>query len=157
MKRLPEHGWCYVCGKDNPQSIGVEWFVNEDQSIYGKVRLSKAQQGPPELAHGGASAALLDEAMGAAVWQAGHIVVAVNLNVSYHHPIPLGEEVEIKGEVVGQEGKAVYTEGEIRLGDGRVAVSAQGTFVEAPKIYAKYRKQIEERYPQVKQEKDQEG
>lgn len=95
MEKLPEHGMCFVCGTENPNSIGVQWHVREDKSIFGEITLNDKQQGPPGHVHGGASAALLDEAMGAAVWQAGYMVMAVNLNVNYRRPLPLGVPVQV--------------------------------------------------------------
>ncbi|NPA92151.1 MAG: PaaI family thioesterase [Chloroflexi bacterium] len=132
---LPDHGPCFVCGHSNPHSIGVQWFVLPDGRITAQVTFSEAQQGPPGFAHGGASAAVLDEAMGAAVWSAGHTVVAVNLNVDYHLPVPLGVPVQVEARITGQEGKALHTQAELRLPDGQVAVSARGIYVEAPHLF----------------------
>lgn len=131
---LPEHGKCFVCGSQNPHSIGIQWYF-EDGAISGRLAMSEAQQGPPGHAHGGASAALLDEAMGAAVWAAGHRVMAVNLNVDYKAPVPLGVEVAVSGRVTGQEGRKVFAAGEVRLPDGTVAVSATGIYVEAAAMF----------------------
>jgi uncharacterized protein (TIGR00369 family) len=100
-----------------------------------EVTLTEAQQGPPGLAHGGASAALLDEAMGAAVWRAGYTVAAVNLQVDYYRPVPLGQSVHVEGTVVEKDGRAVRARGEIRLADGTVAVVGRGIYVEAPQLF----------------------
>ncbi len=136
MRELPEHGWCFVCGKENPHSIGVKWFVDDNGTIITDMRFTLAQQGPPGYAHGGASAAVMDEAMGMAVWVAGIAAASVNLNVNYHHPIPLNEEVHVEGRITGREGRAVHTEGKIMLADGTVAVTASGIYVEAEHIFS---------------------
>ena len=136
---LPEHGSCLVCGKQNPKGFGITWYVSEDGTINGKITLTEHQQGPPNFAHGGASAALLDEAMGAAVWQAGNSVVVVNLNLDYIKPVPLNQEVEIIGHIteVKEDGKVIKASGEIRLPDGEVAVKASGIYVNAPQFFDK--------------------
>ena len=138
MKPLPEHGMCFVCGTENPNSIGIQWYAREDKSIYGKVILSAKQQGPPGHVHGGASAALLDEAMGAAVWQAGYMVLAANINVNYRRPLPLGVAVQITAAVDRNEGRKVHARSEIRLPDGRIAAEATGIFVEAPHMFSQF-------------------
>jgi uncharacterized protein (TIGR00369 family) len=138
MKPLPVHGMCFVCGTENPNSIGIQWYSREDKSIYGEIILSAKQQGPPGHVHGGASAALLDEAMGAAVWQAGYMVLAVNLNVNYRRPLPLGVPAQITAAVERNEGRKVYTRGEIRLLDGQVVVEGTGIFVEAPHMFSQF-------------------
>lgn len=135
LQQLPEHGTCFVCGGQNPRGMGVTWFVQEDHSIYAEPVLEEAQQGPPNLAHGGALAALLDEAMGAAVWRASHRAAAVNININYHVPVPLGVKIEITGRVLEVKVKRISTVGEIRLPDGTLAVSGMGTYVEAPQLF----------------------
>lgn len=141
---LPEHGACLVCGTENPKSFGMKWFVTEEGAITGTITLTESQQGPPDFAHGGASAALLDEAMGAAVWHKGYSVVAVNLNVNYLKPLPLNQEVEVTGRIaeVEEDGKVVKASGEILLLNGEVAVKASGIYVNAPQFFDKLLKRF---------------
>lgn len=139
MKQLPEHGMCFTCGTENPHGIGIKWFLREDRSVYGEIALSEYQQGPPGHSHGGATAALIDEAMGLSVWAAGYGVVCVNLNVDFRKPVPLGVPITITGRVVGKEGKAVHTAGEIILPDGEIAVAGRGVYVEAPHLVGNVR------------------
>ncbi len=138
-KPLAEHGPCLVCGTENPHSFGMKWFVTDDRIVNGKITLTKQQQGPPDYAHGGASAALVDEAMGAAVWYAGYTVVAVNLNVNFLKPVPLHQEIKVTGYVteVEEDGKVVKANGQITLPDGEIAVTATGTYVNAPQFFDK--------------------
>jgi uncharacterized protein (TIGR00369 family) len=132
---LPEHGWCYVCGKQNPKSMGVTWNLMEDRSISTKVTLGLSQQGPPGYAHGGASAALLDEAMGSAVWSAGHQVVSVNLQVNYKKPLPLETPVWVNAKIDNIEGRVIYASSTISLEDDTILVTGNGVYVEAPDIF----------------------
>jgi len=135
MQPLPEHGSCFVCGQQNARGMGVTWYAGEDGSIFTEITLTNAQQGPPGIAHGGASAALLDEAMGASVWRAGFRAAAVNLNTTYQKPIPLEVKIQVFGRFVERNGKYLFAQGEIRLPDGTVAVVAKGTYVEAPHMF----------------------
>lgn len=115
--------------------MGVTWYAQDDDSIFAEVTLTSAQQGPPGMAHGGASAALLDEAMGAAVWLTGHRVASVNLNIDYRKPIPLGQMFTVKAWVLNANGRKVTAKGEIRSVGGEVAVSGEGIFVQAPQLF----------------------
>ncbi len=134
---VPEHGPCLVCGSENPKGFGLRWWY-EDGRIFAEHTFTLAQQGPPGYAHGGALAAVLDEAMGAAVWSAGHRVLAGELHIRYLKPVPLGAPVRVEAWVVGREGKKVFTEGRITLPDGEVATTARGVFVEAPHIFPEH-------------------
>jgi uncharacterized protein (TIGR00369 family) len=137
MKRqLPEHGWCFVCGSENPHSIGVSWWVEADGTLTSEFTLNDAQQGPPAYAHGGASAALLDEAMGLVVWAAGHKVAAVNLEINYHKPLPLHQPLKLEARITEVDEHKIFSTGEIKLPDGTVAVSGRGIYVAAPQLFA---------------------
>jgi uncharacterized protein (TIGR00369 family) len=135
MKPVPEHGKCFVCGEQNPHGIGIRWFLCDDGALTGQIALNDGQQGPPGHAHGGALAALLDEAMGLAVWAAGLKVAAVNLNVDFRRPVPLGQPITVTGRVAEQSGRAIHSEGEIRLPDGEIAAAGRGVYVEAPHLF----------------------
>lgn len=133
--QVPEHGSCLVCGAQNPKGFGLRWFW-EDGRITSRFTFTEAQQGPPGYAHGGALAAVLDEAMGAAVWASGHRVVAGEIRIQYLKPVPLGQEMHVTAWVRGKEGKKVFAQGEITFPDGTVATRAEGIFVEAPHLFS---------------------
>src|SRR3972149_353260 len=138
MKRkLPEHGWCFVCGSENPHSIGLTWWVDENGILPSEVKLNEAQQGPPQLAHGGASAAILDEAMGLVVWAAGHKVAAVNLEINSHKPLPLHQPLTLAARITETDERKIFSTGEIRRPDGAIAVSGRGIYVVAPQLFEK--------------------
>ena len=140
MKRqLPYHGWCFVCGHDNPHSMGLTWFVDDGGLMTSEFTLNEAQQGPPGHAHGGASAAILDEAMGLVVWAAGHKVAAVNLEINYHKPLPLNQPLTLEARIAQIDERKIFSTGEIKLPDSTVAVSGRGIYVAAPKLFDKVR------------------
>ncbi len=118
--------------------MGVTWAVDENDGVMAEVTLTQAQQGPPGYAHGGASAALLDEAMGMAAWLAGYHVVSVHLEADYLKPVPLGRPVRVVGRMVGETGRRVRTEGEILLTVGAIAVAGRGIYVEAPQLLERF-------------------
>jgi uncharacterized protein (TIGR00369 family) len=136
MKRqLPYHGWCFVCGHENPHSIGITMFVDDGGILTSEFILNEAQQGPPGYSHGGASAAILDEAMGLVVWAAGHKVAAVNIEVNYHKPLPLNQPLSLEARITQIDEHKIFSAGEIKLADSTVAVSGRGIYVVAPKLF----------------------
>ena len=138
MKRkLPEHGWCFVCGTENPHSIGITMWVDDNGVMTSEFTLTNAQQGPPGLSHGGASAAILDETMGLVVWAAGMKVAAVNIEINYHKPLPLHQPLSLEARITEKDERKVFSSGEIRLPDGTVAVSGRGIYVVAPHLFGK--------------------
>ncbi|MCE9646477.1 MAG: PaaI family thioesterase [Chloroflexi bacterium] len=137
--QLPYHGWCFVCGHENPHSIGLTLFVNDDGTLTSGFTLNEAQQGPPGLAHGGSSAAILDEAMGLVVWAAGHKVAAVNIEINYLKPLPLNQPLTLEARITQLDEKKILSAGEIKLRDSTVAVSGRGVYVVAPHLFEQVR------------------
>ena len=136
-RKLPEHGWCFVCGSENPHSIGLTLWVDDDGILTSEFTLNDAQQGPPNYAHGGASAAILDEAMGLVVWAAGLEVAAVNLEIKYQKPLPLHQPLRVEARITQKDGRKVFSAGEIKLADGMTAVIGRGIYVVAPQLFEK--------------------
>jgi uncharacterized protein (TIGR00369 family) len=134
-RQLPYHGWCFVCGHENPHSIGVTWFVNDDNLISSEFTLNEAHQGPPGFAHGGASAALLDEAMGLVIWSAGYKVAAVNLQINFLKPLPINQRLTLDAGIDKKDGRKIFSVGEIKLTDSTVAVNGRGIYVVAPQLF----------------------
>lgn len=135
MKKILDHGICYVCGSSNPNGIGITWFTDEENTIYSEFILDLSQQGPPGYAHGGASAAILDEAMGVAVWRSGYNVAVVNLEINYKLPLPLGQWLKLEARFTERKDRKIFATGEIRLTDGKIAVSGTGIYIEAPHLF----------------------
>lgn len=131
MKRIEDHGICYVCGTSNPDGIGLIWYSDDKNTIYSEFTLDTSQQGPPGYAHGGASAAILDEAMGVAIWRSGFNVAVVNLEINYRRPLPLGQPLKLEARFTEREKRRIFATGEIRLPDGTIAVSGNGIYIEA--------------------------
>lgn len=114
--------------------LGARFTVEDDGSIRADVVVGESLEGPPGYAHGGTLVALLDEAMGAAVWYAGYRVLAVHLASDFKRPVPLGAAIRVVGQVERRDGRKVFTSGAIFLPDETLAVSGSGIFVEAPQV-----------------------
>jgi len=152
IKTLPEHGFCFVCGHENPHGIGIIWqarFQQEQPLADGKFlpgsvgvmadfQFDKHQQGPPGHAHGGASAAVIDEAMGAVVWQSGHRALLAHIELDYKLPVPLNAPVRAEAWVEQVAGRKVYARGRILLADGQIAVVGSGLYLHSPSFFASH-------------------
>ncbi len=136
---ISEHCSCYVCGTENPHGIGLTWYAKEDGSIFSEFTLTIKQQGPLGHIHGGASAAILDEVIGVAIWRAGYNVAVVNLDVQFRQAIPVNATVTVEARMTEKNGRKLYGTGEIKLPDDTVAVSAKGIYVEAPHLFEENR------------------
>lgn len=123
-----------VNGSVFAHTLGARFTVETEGSVHAVVVVGASLEGPPGYAHGGSLTALLDEAMGASVWYAGHRVLAVHLATDFKRPVPIGAEIHVSGQVERRDRRKVFTMGSITLNDGTLAVSASGIFVDAPQI-----------------------
>lgn len=123
---------CMVCGIVNPFSLKTRFFETVEKEVVALFTAREEHQSYPGIAHGGVSAALLDEVIGRAI-MAHHgqhtFGVTVDLQVKYKKPVPLGVELKVVGRITNDRGRLYEGSGELYLPDGTVAVSAQGKYL----------------------------
>ncbi len=126
----PRH-YCYGCGGRNPEGLHIKFEV-EGRRVCGRFTARETHVGFPGVAHGGIAAAVLDEAMGWAMYAAGAWAMTARMEVKYRRPLPLGEELIISAEVVRERGRVLDATAQIRDRRG-VLAEAKGMFVRLPK------------------------
>ncbi len=123
---------CLVCGTDNALGIGARFYETSEGELLARFTLQNHHQSYPGLAHGGISAAILDETIGRAI-MINHdqttFGLTAELQVRYRKPVPLGVELTVVGRIDKDQGRLFAGSGELYLPDGSVAVEAQGRFV----------------------------
>ncbi|GMV41476.1 MAG: hypothetical protein AMXMBFR64_31920 [Myxococcales bacterium] len=139
---VPEPGWrpittpvktprapAFLRGGPAAGRLRVAWFERDDGAVVGRVWFGPGTEGPPGHAHGGSIAAVLDEAMGAAVWHAGHPVVAANLSVDFRRMLPLGTDATFECHITSIEGRKVRTRGRLLGSNGELFAEGAGLYV----------------------------
>lgn len=95
-----------------------------------EVTYGALAQGPPGHAHGGSTAAILDEALGVAAWLARTPAVAAHLAVDFRAPIPLGTTAYVEPELEALDARKARVRGRlVSAADGTVFAEATGVFV----------------------------
>ncbi|WP_439814152.1 PaaI family thioesterase [Zavarzinia sp. CC-PAN008] len=84
------------------------------------------------MLHGGAAATLLDTVMGCTLHTTlppGQGFVTLDLKLTFLRPLTVASgSIRAEGRVLNQSRRNAYLEGEVRDGEGRLAVHAVGTF-----------------------------
>ena len=119
----------FISGPNSGSGVNIQFYTDHKQ-VVGKTTLDERHQGPPGHTHGGCLLAILDEAMGTCAWVAGYMVLAAHVELDFKKPVPLGVEIFAEAQVMGKEGRKVFTEGKITLANGDVACVSTGIFVE---------------------------
>jgi acyl-coenzyme A thioesterase PaaI-like protein len=104
--------------------IQVEYFWQPVESrMIGIACFEEDAEGPPQSAHGGAIAALLDDCMGTSAWMAGHPSVALQITIRYRKFVRLKEFYDLFAWVEKIEGRKIYVRSELKKDD---TVHAEG-------------------------------
>lgn len=120
----------FVSGDPEGGRLRVRYYRRaRDGRLVGRAWFGPGAQGPPGHAHGGSMAAVLDEAMGAAAWMDGHLVVAVRLGTSFQRMLPLGTDALLEAWVERVDGRKVWTLGRLLDTDGEPFAEADALFV----------------------------
>lgn len=150
MARLSELGvdfqhWCFACGELNPGGLHLDFEVSRNRAEAHCVGQQR-HQGYDGLLHGGIVTALLDEAMGWAIFQQGIWGVTARINVSFRLPVPVGEQLVVVGEIARDRGRLIETRGTVSGPDGAVLAEGDATFMRMPEDR---RRELERRYSGV--------
>ena len=109
--------------EDGPRSV----------EVIGHCTLSEAHGGPPERAHGGVVATLLDETIGLAAMAAGASGLTAGLNLSFKAGTPLHVPLTIRASYTHTEGRKHIASGKV-FADEIVTAEATGVFIAPPQI-----------------------
>ncbi|BDV44639.1 acyl-CoA thioesterase [Geotalea uraniireducens] len=113
----------FVSGEPDGNRFRVRYYRDSEKHLHARIWFGPETGGPPGHVHGGAVAAVMDEALGLAAWAAGYSIVVGNLNVSFRTMLPLEQVVTLESRVISAEGRKVKVHGRLFCGE---AVYAEG-------------------------------
>jgi acyl-coenzyme A thioesterase PaaI-like protein len=125
-------GRSYVSGRAAAaERTRVEYFRTPDSDhLHATVWFGPHTEGPPESVHGGAIAAVLDEAMGAVCWMNGHPVVGARITINYLHMTPLGFSGHVESWIEQIERRKIFIKSRLSDGNGKVHAEGEALFIE---------------------------
>lgn len=110
--------------------LKLDYFVRPpDRTLVAVAQFGPRAEGAPGLVHGGLILTVLDEALGAACWVAGHPSLTVELSTKFRRSVPLSARLLVETKVTSNRHRLVTAEGSLRGPDGTVFASAVGSFM----------------------------
>jgi acyl-coenzyme A thioesterase PaaI-like protein len=139
---------CFVCGLNNDKSLKVSIVFNEENGetkfIHTFQGHEKGAPGKSRIVHGGAIAAILDEAQGVLAHHIGHMVMTDTLTLKYHKATQIMEPVEVHAWITAVRHRRLYTKATLKNQKGEILVSSSGKWYIIPdKIIERFNKEIE--------------
>ncbi|MGC1454803.1 MAG: PaaI family thioesterase [Nitrospirota bacterium] len=117
MKELRDNQRCFVCGRDNPAGLGVDFEIDrERRSISAKFTPSDIYQGYEGIVHGGILSTLLDEAMAKLTVGLGMPAVTAEMTVTFKAPAAPGEDLFVSGRLTHETRRLIRAEAKIERG-----------------------------------------
>ena len=134
----PEPGWEPVVPFPSAEGtfladgdrVRLAYFRKPGEPIlYAKAWFGKNTMGPPQHVHGGAIAATLDEAMGAACYMNGLQTVAATITISFVAMLPIETETIVEAAIDRIEGRKIHLRSTLTDGSGKVVAQGGGLFI----------------------------
>ena len=119
----------FVSADPDGDRIRVRYYATPDGQARARVWFGPGAEGPPGHAHGGATAALLDEAMGMAALATGRVVVAARIEVDFRQMVPLGAVYTVELATDAADRKVAVT-ARMFDADRQLVAEATGVFVD---------------------------
>jgi uncharacterized protein (TIGR00369 family) len=122
MNQLRDNNKCYVCGKENPAGLGIDFEINKElRAISANFTPEDVHQGYEGIVHGGILSAVLDEAMVKLTVSLGIPAVTAEITVSFKAPSAPGEELFVSGRLTHETRRLIQAEAKIERGPVLIA------------------------------------
>jgi acyl-coenzyme A thioesterase PaaI-like protein len=124
-------GRSFVSGEPDGDRLRIRYFQPpEKDRLFARVWFGPGAEGPPNHAHGGSAAAVLDEVMGTACWMTGYPVLAAQITINFRASLPLEQVFTVEAWVDKVEGRKVRTVGRLYDEGGQTFTDGEGLFIE---------------------------
>ncbi len=131
MLQQPDSNACFVCGRENPHGLKLEFF-EVDGRVETTFTPQTEHQGWPGFVHGGILFTVLDETIGRVGFTLGAYVMSGRIEIRYRQPAPIDQPLRVIGTLIRDRGRALELEGFAQLPDGTVVAEATGLYMRVP-------------------------
>ena len=121
---------CFVCDPENEGGMRQRFYYeDESKRVVAEFEPTVVLSGAPNYVHGGASMAVMDDAM-AWIIIAGkeRFGVTRRVETDFLRPVTLGRVYAVEAWIESYEDRSIEARAEIRDAKGRVCVAAKGTY-----------------------------
>lgn len=140
----------FVSGAEAGRRTRVAYFrAPGSDHLHACVWFGPGSEGPPESVHGGAIAAVLDEAMGAVCWMNGHPVVGARITINYAHLTPVGFSGRVESWIENIERRKIFIRSQLTGEDGKVHAEGEALFIMLPPDVRERMDQARERRKEI--------
>ena len=129
---------CFVCDQDNSGGLRQRFFLDTDRDrVVAEFTPTADHSGAPNYAHGGATMAILDDAMAwAIIATKQRFGLSQRVETDFVRPVMIGKTYKVEAWVESFEGQTLEARAELSSSSGKLCVASNGkhmvmTFEEA--------------------------
>jgi acyl-coenzyme A thioesterase PaaI-like protein len=126
---------CYACGEKNERGLHMHFRREGDRTVCDYTPLD-FQQGYPGRMHGGVVMAMIDEAMGWAVYHGAAWAATARLNVRFRQAVRLDRPLRIEAWVTRDRNRLIELRAEMRDAAGALMAEGEGAFMRLDERFA---------------------
>ena len=127
------HDGCVVCGRNNPFSLGLQFYSSGTEGVEGSFTGGPHLQGYEGILHGGVISAVLDSAMVHCLLQQNIKAVTADLRVRFLHSIPCRSQVTIRAWLTCAVSTLYEVKAEAWVG-GEMMARAKAKFMQSGEV-----------------------
>ena len=122
---------CFVCDQENEGGLRQRFFLDEELGrVVADFVPTADHSGAPNYAHGGASMAVLDDAMAWAIIAIKErFGLTRKVEVDFIRPVPIGFGHQVQAWVESFEGRSLVARAELRNRNGKLCVAAKASYI----------------------------
>ena len=123
--RASKDSRCYVCGPDNPSGLQISFRRDGTQGSIARYIARAEHGGWNGILHGGVTFALMDEALGWALYYQDLPAVTARVETQFYKPVPIGANLTVRAWVVKQRRRLFDVHAEVRMEDAENTLLAE--------------------------------
>ena len=122
---------CFVCDQANTDGMRQQFFFDEESGrIVSEFTPPAGFSGAPNYTHGGASMAVLDDAMAWAIIELKQrFGITRRCEVDFIRPVSIGANHDVQAWVESFEDRALVARAELRNSEGKLCVATKATYI----------------------------
>tara|TARA_R110001583_G_scaffold21088_1_gene80246 strand:+ start:11711 stop:12187 length:477 start_codon:yes stop_codon:yes gene_type:complete len=128
IEKQQSHQYCMLCGTQSTFGMKLDFYNDQEGTIWGRAKGSIHQQGFQGILHGGFLAALLDAGMCNVIFNSGAEAVTGDMNIRYHAEVPITADMIIHARIIKSFLTLYKVEAEIYVNQ-KLVVKANARFM----------------------------
>ena len=122
---------CFVCDQDNSGGLRQRFFLDRDRDrVVAEFTPTSDHSGAPNYAHGGATMAVLDDAMAwAIIATKERFGLSQRVETDFVRPVMIGKTYKVEAWIESCDDRSLEARAELSSTSGKLCVASKGLYI----------------------------